>query len=497
MPTALLLLLLLALAAIPGSLVPQRSSDPNGVTQYFENNPDWAPILDGLQLFDVYSSVWFSAIYVLLFVSLIGCIIPRILLHAKALRGAPPKTPSRLDRLPASRRWRSTADPEALLEKARKALAAGHYRVRRYDQGPRITVSAERGYLRETGNLVFHVALVGVLIAVAIGSTVTYYGQKIVVEGQTFANTLAAYDSFTPGSYFNADTSLDPFALTLDSFQVDYELENQNSLGDVTDYTASVTVTEDGTSREETLKVNQPLNISGADVYLMGNGYAPYLTVRNADGEVVFSDPVVFLPQDDYLTSLGVVKIPDTGQDEQIGMIGFFYPTQVTLSTGAYSSVFAGLVNPVLTVNVYVGDLGLDSGVPTSVYTLDTDGLTQLTGGDTGVDSLELTVGDTVDLPNGLGTLTLESVPRYISIEVREDPTQIWVLVFALLAVAGLLLSLFVSRRRMWVSVSARDAGAEVTVAGLARGDDPTLDSAVAALAARLGCPGDERPGSA
>ncbi|MBC7591344.1 MAG: cytochrome c biogenesis protein ResB, partial [Salinibacterium sp.] len=63
MKTALFLLLLLAIAAIPGSLVPQVSSDPNGVIQYRANNPDVAPILDNLQVFTTYTSVWFSAIY--------------------------------------------------------------------------------------------------------------------------------------------------------------------------------------------------------------------------------------------------------------------------------------------------------------------------------------------------------------------------------------------------------------------------------------------------
>src|SRR6478609_7456497 len=99
MRTALLLLLLLAIAAVPGSLVPQRSSDPNGVTQYFQAHPDIAPFLDKLQAFDVYTSVWFSAIYLLLFASLVGCVIPRTKHHFDALRAKPPRTPVRLVRM--------------------------------------------------------------------------------------------------------------------------------------------------------------------------------------------------------------------------------------------------------------------------------------------------------------------------------------------------------------------------------------------------------------
>ena len=84
MRIALFLLLLLAVASVPGSIYPQRSADPNGVIAYFDSNPELAPILDGIQLFDVYTSVWFSAIYILLFISLIGCVVPRTGVHYKA-----------------------------------------------------------------------------------------------------------------------------------------------------------------------------------------------------------------------------------------------------------------------------------------------------------------------------------------------------------------------------------------------------------------------------
>src|SRR5690606_4483372 len=151
MRTALFLLLLLAIAAVPGSLVPQRSADPNGVVQYFKDNPELAPILDNIQAFDVYSSVWFSSIYLLLFVSLIGCVIPRTLHHIKALRTPPPKTPVRLERLAGF----TTVDAEgtdaaSAIASARVLLRKNGYRVRLFD-GPQLSVSAERGYLRETG----------------------------------------------------------------------------------------------------------------------------------------------------------------------------------------------------------------------------------------------------------------------------------------------------------------------------------------------------------
>ena len=503
MRTALLLLLLLAVAAVPGSLVPQRSSDPNGVAQYFTNNPELAPILDGFQMFDVYSSAWFSAVYLLLFVSLIGCVIPRTKHHLEALRARPPRTPVRLSRL-AGYTERSLPEGEnadAAIATATAELKRAGYRVEKYELRGEASVSAERGYLRETGNLVFHTALLGVLFAVGIGSGFSYQGQRVIVEGQSFVNTLAAYDSFNPGRFFD-DTTLPPYRLTLDELAVTYETANRDALGQPIDFTANVVVASQGGEPEkQRVKVNEPLRTNDSDVFLLGNGYAPTITVRDPGGEVVFTDSVPFLPQDANLTSIGVVKVPD-GLAAQVGMVGFFYPTQTRLDTGAFTSSYPDLVYPVLTMNVYEGDLGIDAGVPKSVYALDPSGMEQVTGASTGVDSIELMPGETTDLPNGLGTVTFEdaspdvgdpdaaerdfseSVLRFASFDIHNDPFQAWVLVFAVLILGGLLVSLFVPRRRMWVKAAKRPDGSVVLeYAGLARGDDPGLDDAVAAFA--------------
>jgi cytochrome c biogenesis protein len=489
MRTALFLLLLLAIAAVPGSLFPQRGADPNGVTKYFSDNPQLAPVLDKFQLFDVYTSFWFSAIYLLLFASLIGCIIPRTAHHYRALRARPPKTPVRLTRmsgfqariLPAELR----ADGPDPIESARQVLRRSRYRVSLYQDARSTSVSAERGYLRETGNLVFHIALLGVLVAVGIGGGFGYTGQKVVVVGQSFVNSLPSYNSFNPGRFFS-DGSLEPFSIRVDSLDVAYETKNPNAKGTPLDYTAKVTTTGPGeASGSSTIKVNEPLAIGGTNVYLLGNGYAPTITVRDPKGKVVFSDSVPFIAEDAQLTSLGWVKVPD-GLREQVGMIGFFYPTvgKSATAAGALTSTFPGLNDPVLSLNVYAGDLGVDSGVPQSVYSLNTDKMTQLAGPGTKLKALQLKPGQTVELPGGLGTISLGDVKRYASLDVHHDPAQGWVLLFAILILGGLLTSLFVPRRRIWVkTVENPDGSLTLEYAGLARGDDPNLLAAVSAVA--------------
>lgn len=497
MNVALMLLLLLAIAAIPGSLVPQRASDPNGVTQYFTEHAKLAPIYDKLQLFDVYGSVWFSAIYLLLFISLIGCLLPRIKQHWKSMRMAPPRTPVRLQALTGYINEPTLEDAEQVLARAETALHKRHYRTKRYQRavkGQQVhSVSAERGYLRETGNIVFHLGLVGVLCSVAFGGFTTYDGQRVLVEGQTFANSLAAYDSFNPGKLFNQD-DLPAYSLTLDKFVAKYEQKNMKAYGQPIDYRATMTVTQDGKSESQLLRVNHPLRVKDTDIYLLGNGYAPVVTVRDAAGKVVFKDAVAFLPQDASLTSLGVIKVTDT-KPKQLGLVGFFYPTAVQMSTGAYTSTYPGLINPLLTLNVYAGDLGLEGGVPKSVYQLDTSKMTPIATRQQR-NALEMKPGQTVKLPQNAGTVTFEGVKRFASLEMRHDVSGGWMLGSVLIAVAGLLLSLFVPRRRMWVAVTTPDTQgdtaepldgvASVEIAALARGDDPRLESATADLRAAI-----------
>ncbi|MFZ2963473.1 MAG: cytochrome c biogenesis protein ResB [Rhodoglobus sp.] len=481
MRTALFLLLLLAIAAIPGSLVPQVSSDPNGVAQYKAANPELSAALDALGVFSTYTSVWFSAIYLLLFVSLIGCVIPRTKHHLQALRSRPPKTPARLSRLEGFTTRETTADAATAVTTATALLRRQGYRVQQYGH----SVSAERGYLRETGNLVFHTALIGVLVAVGIGGGFGYTGQRVVVEGYAFANTLASYDSFNPGRFFR-ESDLVPYSIALDGFEAVYEQDNLDAIGQAVDFTANVTTTVRGAEPvEQQIKVNEPLSVGGTQVYLLGNGYAPELIVRDAVGEIVFSGPTPFLPQDANLFSLGVIKIPD-GLAEQLGIRALFYPAAVKTTLGTYASSFPDLINPLVTLEVYTGDLGLDDGVAINAYALNTDELTQVAGRDAEAPVIELGLGDRVELPDGLGSIELVGVPRFVSLDVHHDPAQGWVLLFAILSLAGLVASLFVPRRRMWVkAVTADDGTVTLEYAGLARGDDPGLVAAVAEMAER------------
>ena len=124
MRTALVLLLLLALAAIPGSVSRRRTSTRSAVSRWQEDHPTLTPVYERLGLFSVYDSPWFSAIYILLMISLVGCIVPRTFVYWRALRAQPPAAPRNLSRLPEHRVHDATTAPEVVLERAPRGAAA-------------------------------------------------------------------------------------------------------------------------------------------------------------------------------------------------------------------------------------------------------------------------------------------------------------------------------------------------------------------------------------
>ena len=500
MRTALMLLLLLAVAAVPGSIFPQRVQDSFAVETWISDNPTLGPVLDFLQMFDVYSSVWFSAIYLLLFISLIGCIIPRARKHWQQMRSAPPRTPRRLQRLPeygAVELDDGGPPPQQALEDAAEILRRRRYRVdvrpaENAGAGPAGSVGAEKGYLKEVGNILFHVSLVGVLIFVALGAMFSYRGQKIIVEDEGFVNALVAYDNFYPGTWFSED-QLEPFNVQLNGFERAFDRETVDGepgpgWGNALAFTADVTV-QDGTAGEPedtTLQVNHPLNLGGANIYLVGNGYAPVITVRDGEGEVAYSGPVITRPDDPVYTSMTVLKAPDA-DPEQLGFVGLFLPTAVDTGDGLAVSADPELGNPELHLNSYAGDLGLDDGVPQNVYVLDTDDLQVLNSREVDAGGIVLSPGETQELPDGLGEIEFEDVQDYIAVDITYNPGETAVLVFALLATTGLVSSLFLRRRRAWVTAETNDAGRTLVRYGLlSRGEDFSLRDENIALRAQF-----------
>jgi cytochrome c biogenesis protein len=499
MRVALVLLFLLALAAVPGSLIPQSDVNPPAVQEWVAANPGLAVWADRLDLFSVYSSPWFSAVYLLLMVSLVGCILPRAMTHARALRAAPPRAPRMLGRLPAHREVTASAGAAELLQTAEDVLRAQRFRVAADREAG--WVSAEKGYAKEAGNLVFHVAVVVVLVAVAVGALFGYRGSVLVVEGNGFANLPIQYDSISLGPRVD-EAALPPFSLTLDEFVMDF-VEEGPTLGAPADFEAQVTfVPEPGAAAEpRVIRVNEPLSVDGSLVHLLNPGYAPVVSITGPDGATVFSDAVPFLPQDENFTSTGVVKAEVPGQDDaDLGLQGIFLPTAIIGAEGP-ASLFPEPRNPALFITAFRGDLGLDDGLTQSIYRLETTDMTQLESEPGEPFRVALGVGESAELPDGAGTVTFEGYRTWVNLQVSRNAGKEVALLGTVLMIAGMVVTFAVRRRRLFVRLSdvdavdaARRGDATVVVGGLDRDGSDDLQVEVDDLAQELSGQREESP---
>jgi cytochrome c biogenesis protein len=479
MRTALILLFLLALAALPGALLPQRSLNQQLVDQYFTDHPTIAPLLSHLGFFDVFAAPWFAAIYLLLMVSLVGCVLPRTIEHAKGLRAAPVATPRNLARLPHHATATLDVPPEEAAERVRGRLRGWRKTETETENGTGRTISAEKGYLREVGNLLFHLSLIGLLVGFAAGKLYGYEGQVIVMSGGgQFCNTgILGYDSFQAGLRVDG-TKLTPFCVQVNNFDATYEPDGQpESYRAALGYQTAEDLQTGRVNqwRPYELAVNHPLRLDGSRVYLLGNGYAPQFTVTFPNGQQRTGE-IQWKPVDQgTMLSEGATKFEPPGvtneqqrRSSQLAITGLLAPTS---SRGTVvTSVFPALDDPEVAIDVYRGDLGLDDGRGQSIFEVDQG---QIDSGQLKrVERTNLVPGQSVTLDDGT-SVRFDSVQKWVSLQVSHDPGQDAVLVFAVLMLVGLGLSLSIRRRRFWARLIPTADGTRtvVEIGGLARTD--------------------------
>ncbi|SFD86845.1 cytochrome c biogenesis protein ResB [Blastococcus tunisiensis] len=494
MRTAIVLLFLLALAAVPGSLLPQRSLSQNNVNQYFADHPSLAPVLDRLYLFDVFSSPWFAAVYLLLFVSLIGCVLPRGLEHYRAMRAAPPPAPRNLLRLPDAGELPTALPAGQALDVVEEELRVRRFRVVRREG----ELSAEKGYLKETGNLLFHLSLVALLLGLAGGKLWGYEGSILVTEGQGFCNSFQQYDTYSAGPLVDSG-DLSPLCVDLEDFRAEYE-DNLTAAS----FTADIGYGAPGEEgRTTTIGVNDPLRLDGDRVYTTGHGFSPTFTVTRPDGTSLEDVSVPFLPSDQAtMASQGALKVPDLRPDgeDQLAVEGFFAPTGL-VQGGVLTSVDPRPLAPQVALVAYQGYLGLDSGIPQSVYSLDSAQIDR--GSLTEVGSANLSVGEAMTLPDGT-TIAFTGYRQFAAFQYSHDPGQLWVLGSSIALLTGLLGMLLLRRERVFARAAAApgDGGTVLTLASITRGSGENAprfaaltDDLTNALTARRSAPRSPGPG--
>jgi cytochrome c biogenesis protein len=304
-----------------------------------------------------------------------------------------------------------------------------------------------------------------VLLGIAGSSVFGMRGEAIVNVGERFINTPTSYDNLTPGRFFSI-SNLPPFTIKADNFDATYNPETNAP----ENYELKVTI-QDGIGTPEVkrlVRVNEPLTFGSTRVYLQANGYSPLVTVKDLNGAVKFEGPVPFLPQDANLTSIGAIKVPD--MDPQVGFVGSFLPTAARDKVRGGFSSFPELLDPRLLVSVWKGDLKMDTGVPQSVYRIDTEDMER-------IGLWALSIGETYQFE--VGSITFNGVIPWVNLQVVRDPGKQYALIGSILAIIGLMISLFVRQRRIWV----REVNGKLEIAGLALNRLPGLEDEINKMA--------------
>jgi cytochrome c biogenesis protein len=466
MRTALVLLFLLALASLPGALLPQWALNTSKTAQYIVDHGAFGKLLDKLGFFAVFGSPWYAAIYLLLFTSLVGCLLPRTWDFVGQIRMKPVATPRNLARMPHSASVTTPgADAAAVASRISTGLRGWRKVTRTENSGSAgravVTVSAEKGFLREVGNLIFHFSLLGLLVAIAVGKLFGFEGSVIVnadagSASQFCSSSPTSYDNFRPGLLVDG-TGLAPFCVSIDKFAATY-----TSTGQASSFVASIRYqsgaqlkTDAWTSRA--LEVNDPLRLQGQRLYLLGHGYSPVFTVTYPDGSTQ-TQTQPFQPKDAAFTSEGAVKFLDppgyTGAavlKHQLAVVGIFAPSAVLDSQQIMTSNFPAPQTPGVAIQVYRGDMGMESGQAQSIFSIDAD---QVASGKlVKLNRANLAPGESMKLDDGT-TVTFTGYKQWVSLQTSYDPAQGWALVFAISLLVGLMGSLIIKRRRVWFRVS-------------------------------------------
>jgi cytochrome c biogenesis protein len=228
-------------------------------------------------------------------------------------------------------------------------------------------------------------------------------------------------------------------------------------------------------------------------LYLLGHGFSPKIIVRMPNGTVQRGITAAFLPQDLFFTSEGAFALQGincgTGNGTDVGLQGLFAPDGVEKSPGVVTSASPQPLHPVLALLAYEGDLGGCNGQPHSVYSLDERQIA--TGKLKQVGTAKLTIGQTLKLPNGV-SVTFDGYVQWASLQISHDPAQNYLLIAVVAMVTGLIGSLAVRRRRLWMrfTPSGHHDGSgrhtHVSVGALARSDSGNFAAEFSGLIDRI-----------
>jgi cytochrome c biogenesis protein len=245
---AIILLIILAVASVLGTLIPQQ----RGLEEYAARYGQFAGLLIRLQLTRLYHSIWYLAILGLFALNIIVCTLTRLSPKwKKAVRPHVQAEAKSLLALKIKDRYKKNAPLSAVKAELEKSLASSRYRLRSAGQDSKVHLMARKKILGIFGSDVVHLGLLIILAGGIVSGLTSVRKELALKEGETFP---------VPKSSFE---------LRLDKFTTEYYPD-----GSVKAWKSAVTVIENANPvLAKTIVVNRPLTYHGYSFYQTSYGW--------------------------------------------------------------------------------------------------------------------------------------------------------------------------------------------------------------------------------
>jgi len=422
MKLALLLILGFAALTLVGTLLMQMpagvAEDPQARASWLaEARPrygGWTDVMDRLQLFTIFTSVWLRTIGALLAASLVACTVQRIPGTWQTMR-RPHITvgPSFFEHAPQHEAMTFHRAPVEVVAAVQGVFSHHHYRTLVEDDGT-VHLYFDRNRWAPWAGLVAHISIVVILAGAMVGSMFGFRdAQFMLAEGET-----------------SAIPSKEGATITLNSFQDTYSPTNGAPL----DYVSDVTVKRDGqVVAQQLVRVNEPLQYENVAFYQAFFGPAAVVTVKDVAGTTLFSGGVPLAwTSNNGGNKIGTFSIP--GQNLAVWVVATTGPNDPSVKPGQVA------------IELYKADTG--------------DAVVQK--------SIDQGTATTIE---GL-SFTFDRESKYTGLSVASDPGAPLVWLGCFLLVVGFVIRLYIPYRRVWGRLVARpDGGTSLSIAAVGRRD--------------------------
>ncbi len=350
--------------------------------------------LERLQLFQVFSSAWFSIGLVVLIISIVACTIdrtPRLWRQSADIRVVQPD-PYYDPALP-DRAALGGVDAAAAVA----AMRRRRFRVREQVADGVTYLYGDRHRWTKMATLLTHTGLVTFLVAAAITSRFGDEQGLVVADGQS----LTVGPIGTPGLLLVRNLGFD--APGLDT-------------GHPSDFTTRLAVYQDGRQiADKVIRVNDPLTVDGYTFHQNGFGPAPDVVIRDAAGKPLWTGPI---PMTDSAAGFPFAQFAVPGRDVGLQLVLQRQPDGT----------------------------GVMLVLPSRAEGVNADGTPNIVG----LEPLVLAQGESAIAGGTDFSVELRGFTDYTLLIAKRDPGQglVWIAFGCL--ISGLLITFWMPRRRVW-----------------------------------------------